>query len=85
MQVLICPSHVVGAVYSATGAGVPGGRACTPWRSGAVRPGHDQELVYAITPARPGTVRISGADVTYADGIRSGSQRAGGQVIVRVR
>ena len=43
------------------------------------------QLLYAITPTHAGTVRIAGAHVEYADGIRTGSRDPGMTVIVRVR
>jgi hypothetical protein len=35
------------------------------------------EIVYAVTPARTGRIRVEGADVSYLAGDDSGSQHAG--------
>jgi hypothetical protein len=40
------------------------------------------QLIYAITPTRPGTVRIAGSEVTYHAGSRHGTQHAGIEITV---
>jgi hypothetical protein len=42
------------------------------------------EIVYKITFARPGTVRIEGADVSYSDGTRHAVQHAGSGTVIGV-
>jgi hypothetical protein len=43
-----------------------------------------QQLVVAITPRGAGVVRFRGLDLHYDDGWRSGAQRVGGDVWIRV-
>ena len=42
------------------------------------------ELIYKITATRAGTLRISGADVSYSGADRSGTQHAGNGILVKV-
>lgn len=43
------------------------------------------QIIYAITPRRTGTVRIAGSDVTYTAGARHGTQHTGVPLTVTVR
>ena len=38
------------------------------------------QVIVAVTPHRPGTVHIEGADVTYSQGLRHTTQHAGGDL-----
>jgi hypothetical protein len=51
----------------------------TPWRSGTLTlgPGATSYVILAGTTAHSGVLRIDGADVTYRDGFRRGSQHVG--------
>jgi hypothetical protein len=42
------------------------------------------EIIYKITAAHPGTIRIEGADVSYSDGTRRGVQHAGSGAVIHV-
>jgi hypothetical protein len=69
----------VGAVYSTRGLCA----ATQQFRPGSLDVAEDvDQLIYAITPTRPGTVRITGSEVTYRAGSRHGTQHAGIEVTV---
>jgi hypothetical protein len=72
----------VGAVSSTSGLCVS-----TPqFQPGHINIGNPiDQIIYAITPTRPGTVRITGSDVTYRVGGRRGTQHAGVKLTVTVR
>jgi hypothetical protein len=57
----------------------------TPFDGGSVHIGSregDDDIVLAVTPHRPGTVRIAGLEVSYSTGLRHGTQHVGVQARV---
>jgi hypothetical protein len=69
----------VGAVYSTRGLCA----SAQQFHPGSIDVAeHVNQLIYAITPTRPGTVRITGSEVTYRAGSRHGTQHAGIEITV---
>jgi hypothetical protein len=40
-------------------------------------------LLLVVTPHRPGVVRVRGVELTYRQGLRSGRQLTGGELILK--
>jgi hypothetical protein len=61
-------------------------RQVRPFSAGALDlTNYHAQLVLAITPRRPGLLRIEGCRITYADGPHVGTQQTGSEVVVRTR
>jgi hypothetical protein len=89
VRIVVCRGGLVGAGRSDARARPALSEFCptlSAFRSGSISIDYDRkvQLLYAVTPAHAGIVRISGVEIHFASGPRTGVQRAGARAVVPV-